>query len=258
MKHLSKLLILIVVFLSTCQVGKLNDGDEKSIVFPKVIDTIGIEKFALFKWESPTWLSTSNYKLYFIGKYQDTIFLNPYLNVGPFIVLPSQTQKNEVQLKQKHKLETYFLEWTNEKKYKYSEESNVEILIDTNSLISESYPVLLKNISTDTIFIGYGQHIPLLMEAKDSLGSWKPVQKKFIYMCGNGVGSIILPPNEYALTLAPIFNGNYKTLLRLSIGKNHSEAFYGKIFYRQFRSMFDKDGNYNEEYKREMDKATNR
>jgi len=259
MKYITKLLILYFLLNTGCQLDK--NGAKKSFwYFPIVFDSIGVDKFFYFKEDSPTWLTTSNYKLYFIGKVQDTIFLNPYLNFGPFAVPTKDNQSSEDEEREPDKqLEGYFLGWTERKGYKFPEDSNVEILVDTSNTISNSYPTLLKNLDKDTIIIGYGQQIPLIMEAKDSLGNWKPIQKRFVYMCGVGVGSIILPPKECAITLSPIYNGNYKTEIRLSFGGNHSNTFYGNINYRQFKSMFDEKGDYNEEYKREMeDKATNR
>ena len=94
------------------------------------------------------------------------------------------------------------------------------------------------------------------MKAKDSLSNWKPVEKKWTYICGNGVGSIILPPNEIVITSAMIYNGGHETDLRLKIGKNYSKTYKGKINYRQFDSKFDDSGNYREEYIKEKKKTT--
>lgn len=55
----------------------------------------------------------------------------------------------------------------------------------------------------------------------------------------------------------PIFKGNYKTQLRLSMGSNKSKAVWGNINYRQFESKFDENGNYREEYKYEMKTTEN-
>lgn len=67
-------------------------------------------------------------------------------------------------------------------------------------------------------------------------------------MCGTGLSTIILPPNEIAVTFVPVFKGNYKTQLRLTDGKNHSASFEGKIFYTQFQPIQDEQGNYNKVY----------
>ena len=113
---------------------------------------------------------------------------------------------------------------------------------------------MIQNIGTDTITIAYGDFLPLITEAKDSIGNWKPIEEKWTYMCGNGVGSIILPPNEIGLSATMVYHGNYPTTLRLRIDSSFSNEFMGRINYRQFESMFNKQGEYKEEYKQEMKK----
>jgi ribosomal protein S18 len=41
-----------------------------------------------------------------------------------------------------------------------------------------------------------------------------------------------------------IYKGNYKTKLRIKLGENFSNEFYGTINYRQFESLFDSNGEY--------------
>jgi len=126
-------------------------------------------------------------------------------------------------------------------------QSKIDIQVDTTIKISGLYPVMLTNLDIDTISIGYGNHIPLIMEATDSFGNWKPIQEISIYLCGNGVGTINLPPSECVLTLAPNYQGNYKTELRLTLGDSHSKSFIGLINYSQFESRFDEQGEYKEQ-----------
>lgn len=68
---------------------------------------------------------------------------------------------------------------------------------------------------------------------------------------GNGIGTIILPPKEIGHTATMIYHGNYSTTLRLRIGNTFSIEFIGNINYRQFESMFNKQGEYKEAYKKE-------
>jgi hypothetical protein len=258
MKQIQIIFILYTLFLISCQDDKKQEVKETDDLqpFPIVLDTLGIEKFLYsFDDENPTWLSTSNYNLYFIGTEKDTIYLNPFFNfVPPPPPLPSGVKTTNTTNIPEHEnpFKKYYIEWDEEMNYKDWTQSKIDIQIDTINKISNLFPVMLANLDTDTTFIGYGSHIPLVMEAIDSTGTWKPIQEEFIYMCGVGVGSIILPPNQCVLTLAPIFNGNYKTKLRLILGDNHSKPFSGFINYRQFQSKFDESGNYKEEYRREI------
>ena len=73
------------------------------------------------------------------------------------------------------------------------------------------------------------------MEAKDAKGAWHPIQTPHQYFCGTGLPVINLPPKTCLLTLAPIFKGNYKTQLRLRLGKNYSKPWFGRIHYGQFK-----------------------
>lgn len=230
--------------------------------FPIVLDTLGIEELLDFhEDEIPTWLSTSNYKLYYIGVEKDTVYLNPFIYSAtqPLPFGMKKTILENIPVRE-NPFKKYYIEWDEEMKYKDWTQCKIEIQIGSTYKISNLFPVMLTNHDTDTIFIGYGSQIPLVMEGIDSTGAWKPIQERYIYMCGVGVSSIILPPNECLLTLAPIFNGNYKTKLRLTLGDNHSKPFFGFINYRQFQSKFDASGYYNNEYKREMDenKTTDR
>lgn len=71
-------------------------------------------------------------------------------------------------------------------------------------------------------------------------------------MCGNGVGTVILPPNQIVLSSAMKYSGNYPTTLRLRIDSTFSNEFKGNINYRQFESIFNKRGDFKEEYKQEL------
>ena len=46
--------------------------------------------------------------------------------------------------------------------------------------------------------------------------------------------SYFFTPNHIAITLVPIFTGDYKTQLRLKCGNNYSNAFVGAIKHSQF------------------------
>lgn len=101
----------------------------------------------------------------------------------------------------------------------------------------KSYPVFIESHSKDTMEIGFGDYIPLIIEAVDSLGEWKPIQTNYIYGCGTGLFPIQLPANEILITSCKLFEGEYKTRMRLSYGfvkTNTSNEFYGKMNYPQF------------------------
>jgi hypothetical protein len=256
MRQIQLIFNLTALFLISCQTDKNEAVTEVVNLkhFPVVLDSLGIERFLYsFDDENPTSLSTSNYNFYFIGEVKDTVYISPFINFSPPPPPPfpsgSKTTNTKIITEHENPFKKYYIEWDEVRNYKNWKQAKIDIQVNTAIIISNSFPIMLTNSETDTIFIGYGSQVPLIMEATDSLGNWKPIQKRFIYMCGNGVGSIILPPNQSVITLAPIFKGNYKTKLRIALGDNHSKPFIGFIAYRQFESMFDEHGEYKEEYK---------
>lgn len=208
--------------------------------FPLILDTTGIEinQFS-FDDSKPTLQITSKYRPYYIGSIKDTIYPDPFINFSPLpppLKMKGSKKNNIKEIENSFK--KYYIEWTEKTSFKNWTQAKVELRIDTALKMSKLYPLLLINKDVDTCLIGYGNYIPIMMEALDSTQNWQPIQKVFIYQCGVGIGSIILPPHECLLTFAPIFNGSYKTKLRVAIGNNHSEPFDGSITYGQFRRTF--------------------
>jgi len=101
----------------------------------------------------------------------------------------------------------------------------------------EAYPVYIVNQSEKAIDIGFANDVKLIMEAKNRDGEWESVEEKFMYSCGVGKIDIILPPNEFLLTSAPVFAGNFETELRLRMDDCHvSNSFKGTINETQFET----------------------
>ncbi|MEO1654801.1 MAG: hypothetical protein AAFU64_14740, partial [Bacteroidota bacterium] len=106
----------------------------------------------------------------------------------------------------------------------------------------KAYPVFLKNISLDTLIIGHGEFFHLMIEAKDSLGKWKPIQQPYIYFCGFGLTDFYLAPGEIALSSCKLFKGDYQTQMRLvfrSKKKIYSNEFKARMNYDQFKKPED-------------------
>lgn len=233
---MKQLLVFVLIFtLLSCQSEKskvsLNTTNEN--FNPVLIDTIGLNKTNfIFEGDDERWITDANYMIYYIGPKKDTLFMYPLL--GFYDSSPNDESDYKVETEDyKNPNEAYFVDFF-EKSYKKATDLTTEIRVDTTKQIGNSYPVYLTNKSIDTSFVGFGERLPLILEAIDSTGKWKPIQERFVYMCGTGLTSIILPPNEMVVTFVPIFKGNYKTKLRISDGQNHSQSFEGKLFYTQF------------------------
>lgn len=152
--------------------------------------------------------------------------------------------------------------WTDIESHKYSAEelttdSNLnfvpleagefKIIVDTTQIISRqgmsSYPVVIENISQTKVQIGVGFFISILAEAKNENGTWIPIEEEFRYHCGTGLESIILDSCESVLTTQYIYSGPFRTLIRLKLGNNYSNEFYGNIYKTQFESRWNENGS---------------
>jgi len=98
----------------------------------------------------------------------------------------------------------------------------------------ESFPVFIENGTDSLALIGFGSKVNIIVEALDTDNIWKPIEKRFIYKCGNGLYYIYLKPNEICCTLIPVYNGDFSTQLRLNINNSYSKPYFGHIYKSQF------------------------
>lgn len=106
--------------------------------------------------------------------------------------------------------------------------------IQNSTFAFQAYPVYVINQSRDTAIVGFGSYISLIMEARDTIGKWKPIEHDHYFFCGTGLPTIILPPKQIVLTSATIQQGDFPTDLRLRMGPNVSNSFKGSIYISQF------------------------
>ena len=225
---------------------------------PVLLDTLGAGKVDFLKNDTlhESWLTTADYGFLYIGPEADTIYVN-YL--GALRVPPPPPPSFADSLypltsrPESWRLPVYQRDPLAAGDFKDLSDSRVKITIDTSRTINTTYPVFIKNLDADTISVGFGWQLPLIMEALDSNGAWRPIQERFRYMCGMGIGPVILPPGEIVLTTAPIYTGNFFTMLRLRVAGTSvfSNAINGHIRYRQFESKYTPDGEYKKAYQKE-------
>ncbi len=233
MKQLLMLFIFFTFLGCQSEKSKISLNDKNENFDPVLIDTIGLNKTNfIFEGDDEQWMTEANYMIYYIGRKKDTLFMYPLL--GIYDPPPGHEDDYTIDSEDyKNPNEVYFADFF-EKPHKKAADLITEIRVDTTTRIGNNFPVYLTNKSTDTSFVGFGERLPLILEAIDSTGNWRPIQKRFVYMCGTGLTSIMLPPNEMVVTFVPVFKGNYKTKLRITDGNNHSQSFEGKLFYTQF------------------------
>jgi len=245
-------LISLIFTLTACTPVSKNTEVKNDITeileetsFPVILDTIDMNVFEFLKKDTLNiqYLKTAKFKFLYIGESKDTLYIRHFLSSIP-PPPPPHTYSNiqEYNLpeyqdaKHENRFGSNYIEWDNNNLFKNPDNSIIEITVNSQNSINNSYPTIIKNFSKGTVRVGYGDYLPIIMEAKDSSGVWSPIQTQYKYMCGNGVGTIILFPNEVVLTSAPIFSGDYETELRLKFNRTNitSNTFKGQINYSQF------------------------
>lgn len=193
-------------------------------------------------------LTFSKYKLLYIGKWKDTLYpdyeLHYYKNM-----LTAVSGYNDSDT---HRLYPYFAELLVTNRHRTWFKSKMTITVDTNQMMKkneirdyadlnsedsyyDAYPVIIQNKDTDTLCIGGRYYVNLFIEAKDSVGDWRPITKPFVLGCAHSMRSVLLPPDEIGLTSVIVYDGDYYTTLRIAtLDSIYSNEFKGRIHYSQF------------------------
>lgn len=239
-------LCFILGLLISCDRTEPRMALEKELdKFPKLIDVFNNQNLELPDY---TWLNFGNHEPYYIGKLTDTIKLGRFIRPMELLLPPPGTDTTGWHIKpmKKGRFDHYFIDWMDPRQFKNRDSISLLIKIDSTRIINndgrQAFPVLIQNKSADTVTIGYGDHIPLIAEAKTTEGVWKPIEKRFVYGCGVGLHFIILPPDEIVITSQLIYSGTFKTKLRIKMGRHYSEEFPGAINPSQFESPYDANG----------------
>lgn len=238
MKLLFLALFPFIVFGCKNVSERENFTQKKNKQFPVIVDTLKLDSIIPVNVNK---MYHGEHNVFYIGKEKDTIEVGEILKGLPPLPSPIPIQQKRSIAKPKvikKKHFKYFKEWTNRGTYVSKDSVKLKIKVDTNQIINNgfklSYPVFIKNIDTDTCYIGYGRHIPIEMQAFNCKNEWRNIEEKYTYGCGMGIDRIILPENEILITTALIYSGNFKTKLRLKFGNNYSNEFYGTINEGQF------------------------
>lgn len=232
MNRLQLIIFGIIIGLCSCK-NKNRDKEIFNFKTPIIQDILTPKRIE----RSTAWLQVGNYNPLYIGQRTDSIYVSYKLN-----------------------LNKYSLYDNGRSNYKGPDSAGILLVIDTTNVISDysmiweddgrmlstksfkAFPVFVVNTTKDTLSIGYGDHLPIIMEAIDDKGSWRPIEEPYMYMCGTGLNRIILPPNEIVVTSAPVNKGKIKTKLRLRYNKILSQEFYGTINPTQFDNAYDERG----------------
>lgn len=102
--------------------------------------------------------------------------------------------------------------------------------IPEKEIFYDGFPVTIYNLDdkNDKI-IGFGNHVPLELEALSNKNIWKKVYGVKKYGCGVGITYVILKPNQIVTVFEPRLKGNFKTKFRYKLGNIFSNEFEGNI-----------------------------
>jgi hypothetical protein len=142
-----------------------------------------------------------------------------------------------------------------ETKYPWLPDSSIDFFINENQeAILEEYDykkqryshyhgqtLIIRNKLDSSIIVGFGYDIPIIIEAMDKDGKWKPIETRHMYGCGVGLHYILLRQFEIACIIVPIYKGNFETLLRFKLNNNYSKPFKGTINIEQFDKRLSKN-----------------
>jgi hypothetical protein len=235
MKKLQLIIFGLLIGLYSCVDNKIIDKEVEVLDFkiPIIQDTFKTDRIERIT----VWLKSGNYNPLYIGQQKDSIYVS-----------------------YKPNLNKYFVYEGYKRSYNRPDSSGITLFVDTTKVVSDysmiweddgsmlstksfkAFPVIVVNTTKDTLSIGYGDHLPIVMEAMNNKGNWRPIEEPYMYMCGTGLNEIILPPNEIVVTSAPVNKGKFKTKLRLRYNNIVSEEFYGTINPSQFDREWDEYG----------------
>lgn len=242
MKTTITYLLTASVLLACSSHGDLERNEpEEKFVFPVFIDKEELKEDKV----NMIWMNDGNHNPLYFGEMIDTITVErTFGRLYPPPPPPGSTDTMQII---EGKYSNYFLDWMDLRDYTNYDSVELNILVDTSQFITnrrrKAYPVIIENLHSDTVYIGYGSYIPIITEALNEKGEWKPIEDRFIYMCGNGVESIILPPKQIVVTSELLYTGDFKTKLRMKLGSNYSREFTGTINLTQFEYEWDSSGN---------------
>ncbi len=232
-----------MVILFSCSIGvhKANvvttNNDGVTAINPfglRYYDALKVD--AIF--DTTSCLSVAQFFPLYIGALRDSIFLNH----GSHLPQRREAEKDELIRLPGNDIEitvdtTQFITSVEYRGRWVSVENNYEMKRKSEEVYLKSYPVILKNNRNKTTTVGYGNHLPIIMEAKDSLGEWNPIQVGYTYLSSTELLFPFLKKDEYLITACKLFEGEFKTTLRLKYGwvaYTYSNEFSGQISYSQF------------------------
>ena len=219
-----KYIIILTICFSSCKQDKPKVTLFKTQNFIVADTTIEANQFLKFDEYS------SDFPIYFIGSKVDTIKIGKRYWRG----LTQWTDNFKIPWSRKYSDKTLNIFVDTSAKTN----SPVEYFSDNPKVAHDStinynaFLFSIKNISDSTIYLGRTFSIFFInREAKNKNGKWIKVDKKLseLGICGTGQPTIILHPNELAISKLKRYKGSFVTDFRLVFGYDNNIV-YSNIF----------------------------
>jgi hypothetical protein len=248
--HMNHMNFIISVFLMTaCERSDsiVSEDDvllKEEFIFPEIKDTFNLNS----QFKTIDDFGSSNYRPIYIGK--DTTHLEVDYQIQTYypseeninLLLVEETPNRHLKKLYRDRYQDYFEVYTS-RDYPQWDSAEFQLIIDTTQFVKNigrspqsyqdyifhGYPVLIKNTSQTPIIIGYGSHIPLILEVNNHQGEWVPLESMYYYPCGNDLPFIVLPENHIIMSSLPKTVGDDETQFRLKLGQVYSNTIIGKF-----------------------------
>lgn len=127
----------------------------------------------------------------------------------------------------------YFAHEPHSTEFREADSAELWLRIDTSQVLPlyshQAYPIFVRNQSADTLQVGYGESSYLILQTQIKSGEWRDLEERASYFCGTGLYPMLLPPHELLVSSTPLYEGDTLCRLRLRMGKNYSNAYWGRV-----------------------------
>jgi hypothetical protein len=213
----NRLIIFLIVFIAC--------GNENKKQEPRKFTIIDkLEEGEILK---VTYDSNENYtshSVFYLGAIKDTILLNDSLRFEDGENVPQKEYSGRFE-------PTIFVDTSkklcyisNGFKYNRDAEGN-ETKGEPYKHFYANYPIIITNLSPDTMRIGSLQSVHFIQEVKLANNTWKAINEPWVSVCGVGLKAAYLPPNNMAVCKLIRYKGDTLAEMRLRYVLNNKFVF---------------------------------
>lgn len=183
---------------------------------------------------------------YYLESSNTSNYLEYIEDFGNYEIKYIGPEKSEISIDKKVEITNNDNTIASSKDYKVGSKNSVKIVVNTRQVFEEinsntqntyrAYPIIITNISKETVKIGMGENLNLLLLGRKKEGNWKVIDKRTNYTISmNKIIDLLLKENQMAISLAGITNGNTEVIMKYIMANDdfenaaESNEFSGRI-----------------------------